>query len=61
MGKSLQSAVQLVSELPLQLIDAHSFMLLRGRALAAQAVFGLGCVPRGTWLTPSSGGAFKKR
>ena len=32
-GKSLQSAVQLVSELPLQLIDAHSFMLLEGGPL----------------------------
>ena len=32
-GKSLQSAVQLVSELPLQLIDAHSFMLLEGGTL----------------------------
>ena len=32
-GKSLQSAAQLVSELPLQLIDAHSFMLLEGGPL----------------------------
>ena len=32
-GKSLQSAVQLVEELPLQLIDAHSFTLLEGGAL----------------------------
>ena len=29
-GKSLQAAVQLASELPLQLIDAHSFNLLEG-------------------------------
>ena len=32
-GRALQSAVQLVSELPLQLIDAHSFMLLEGGPL----------------------------
>jgi len=32
-GQSLQSAAQLVSELPLQLIDAHSFMLLEGGPL----------------------------
>jgi len=32
-GKSLQSAVQLVEELPLQLIDAHSFTLLEGGPL----------------------------
>jgi DNA replication and repair protein RecF len=32
-GASLQSAAQLVSELPLQLIDAHSFMLLEGGPL----------------------------
>ena len=32
-GQSLQSAVQLVAELPLQLIDAHSFMLLEGGPL----------------------------
>jgi DNA replication and repair protein RecF len=32
-GNSLQSAVQLVEELPLQLIDAHSFTLLEGGAL----------------------------
>tara|TARA_B110000114_G_C15091755_1_gene398981 strand:- start:234 stop:1322 length:1089 start_codon:yes stop_codon:yes gene_type:complete len=32
-GKSIQSAVQLVEELPLQLIDAHSFTLLEGGAL----------------------------
>ena len=32
-GNSLQSAAQLVSELPLQLIDAHSFMLLEGGPL----------------------------
>jgi len=32
-GKSLQTAAQLVSELPLQLIDAHSFMLLEGGPL----------------------------
>ena len=29
-GASLQSSAQLVAELPLQLIDAHSFMLLEG-------------------------------
>ena len=29
-GKTLQSSVQLASELPLQLIDAHSFNLLEG-------------------------------
>jgi DNA replication and repair protein RecF len=32
-GRSLQSAAQLVCELPLQLIDAHSFMLLEGGPL----------------------------
>lgn len=32
-GRSLQSAVQLVGELPLQLIDAHSFTLLEGGPL----------------------------
>ena len=32
-GKSLQSAAQLVEELPLQLIDAHSFTLLEGGPL----------------------------
>jgi DNA replication and repair protein RecF len=32
-GKPLQTAAQLVSELPLQLIDAHSFMLLEGGPL----------------------------
>ena len=32
-GKSLRSAVQLVEELPLQLIDAHSFTLLEGGPL----------------------------
>jgi DNA replication and repair protein RecF len=32
-GKPLQSAVQLVEELPLQLIDAHSFTLLEGGPL----------------------------
>ena len=32
-GVSLQSAVQLVEELPLQLIDAHSFTLLEGGPL----------------------------
>jgi DNA replication and repair protein RecF len=32
-GKSLQSALQLVGELPLQLIDAHSFTLLEGGPL----------------------------
>ena len=32
-GKPLRSAAQLVSELPLQLIDAHSFMLLEGGPL----------------------------
>ena len=32
-GRSLQTAAQLVSELPLQLIDAHSFMLLEGGPL----------------------------
>ena len=32
-GRGLQSAAQLVEELPLQLIDAHSFNLLEGGAL----------------------------
>jgi len=32
-GRALQSAAQLVEELPLQLIDAHSFNLLEGGAL----------------------------
>lgn len=32
-GKALQSAAQLVEELPLQLIDAHSFTLLEGGPL----------------------------
>ena len=32
-GESLQSAVQLVKQLPLQLIDAHSFTLLEGGPL----------------------------
>ena len=32
-GRSLQSAIQLVEELPLQLIDAHSFTLLEGGPL----------------------------
>ena len=59
-GASLQSSAQLVAELPLQLIDAHSFMLLEGGPQQRRQFLDWGC---STWnmATPISGVASKKR
>ena len=58
-GNGLQSAAQLVEELPLQLIDAHSFNLLEGGALQRRQFWIGEC---STWNIPirTCGGDFKK-